>query len=47
MLNLNGLKNNGWVVTEGHEINTPELLFRKIEDFEIQSQINNLKQFKK
>ncbi len=47
MLNLNGLKNNGWIVIKGHEINTPELLFRKIEDFEIQSQINNLKQFKK
>ncbi len=50
MLNLDGLETNCWTevgtdkgaIREGHRIGKPELLFTKIEDEEIQAQIDKL-----
>ena len=38
-----GLKENDFLITENHQINEPELLFNRIEDSEIQLQIDKLK----
>ena len=38
-----GLKENDFLIIENHQINEPELLFNRIEDSEIQLQIDKLK----
>ena len=42
-LNWIALKENDFLITENHQINEPELLFNRIEDSEIQLQIDKLK----
>ena len=34
---------NSFLIPDGHELNTPELLFEKIEDYEIMEQLQKLK----
>ncbi len=41
--NWTGLKENDFLIIENHQINEPELLFNRIEDSEIQLQIDKLK----